>query len=191
MKPIEYQGKMYKSIKELCEINSLDYKKIFYRLNNGYSIDEAINHKYRHRRIYKEKPAKRAKVSYEGKEYTVADLSRLVNLPESTLHSRLKSGLSIEEALQKEFNCICTICGKEFVSKRPNKMYCSNTCQNRGTHGKGQHKIYTRVCTVCGKTYITDKGYNTKTCSKHCRDQLTRIDRNKRYKHLKGIGGFW
>ena len=124
MKAIEYQGKIYKSIKELCDINGLDYKKIIYRLNNGYSIDEAVNHKYRHRRVYKEKPDKRPKISYNGKEYTVAELSRISGVNERTLHSRLKSGMTIDKALQKEFKCTCTICGKEFLSVRPNKKYC-------------------------------------------------------------------
>lgn len=129
-------------------------------------------------------------IEFKGILYNQENFCKTYGIPVATFKSRLSMGLSVEDAIKSEFNCVCEICGKEFISKRPNKKYCCKTCYNRGAHGKGSYKLYKYVCTVCGKEYETVMKYNSECCSKHCRDQLTRIDRNRRYNHLKETGKF-
>lgn len=129
-------------------------------------------------------------IEFKGICYNQENFCKTFNIPVGTFRSRLAMGMSIEDAIKSEFTCICEICGKEFISKRPNKKYCSKTCENRGIHGKGAYKTYNYTCSVCGKDYETNMKYNSECCSKHCRNQLTRIDRNRRYKHLKERGLF-
>lgn len=190
MKKVEYKGKDYKNLKSMCDDLGLDYGLIWRRLKDGYTLTQAVNANYRHRRVLKAKKPKKEKIVYCGKEYNQTELCKMHNISLGTFRSRVKSGLSVEEALQKEFTCICDICGKKFISKRPNKKYCCKTCENRGIHGKGAYKTYNYKCTVCGKEYETIMNYNHECCSKRCRNQLARIDRNRRYKQLKEKGQF-
>ena len=130
------------------------------------------------------------KLVYNNRKFNQDGLCREYGISVGTFRARIAKGMSIDEALQKNFVVKCCICGKSFEAQRPNIKYCSTTCKNRGGKGKGTYKEYTRECVVCHKLFTTDKGYQTKTCSKHCRDQLTRIDRNRRYNKLKRDGKF-
>lgn len=179
MKKVEFEGKCYASIKDLCRCLDLNYSMVSNRLNNGCDLETAIS-----------KPNRQELIFHNGGWHSKSVLCETAGVSISTLNYRISLGMSIEEALQKEFLCKCEICGKEFASKRPNKKYCSKTCHNRAASGKGAYKTFERVCVVCGETFVTDKGYHSQTCSKHCRNQLARIERNRRYKHLKAIGAF-
>ena len=129
-------------------------------------------------------------IEFKGICYNQENFCKTFNIPVGTFRSRIAMGMSIEDAIKSEFTCICDICGKEFISKRPNKKYCSKTCENRGNHGKGSYKSYKYKCTVCNKEYETHLKYNNECCSQSCRKQLSRIDRNRRYKQLKIKGQF-
>jgi predicted nucleic acid-binding Zn ribbon protein len=138
-------------------------------------------------------PKKKKKFVYyelNGKKYTQTELCKTHNITVGTFRSRLKCGLSLEEALQKEFVCKCEICEKEFIANRPHTKYCSNTCYRRAGTGKGKYKqVKTFKCVVCGKEFNSIRD-DAKTCCEKCRSDLARIDRNKRYAHLKEIGHF-
>lgn len=177
-KIITYKGKEYSSIKNFCEDMGLPYGIISARLRKGDTLEEAIS-----------KPERFVKVEYKGAERLRFELCKEHNISVATFRSRIKSGYSVEESLQKEFIKKCIICNKEFVSERPDNKYCSKTCFNRGgIYGKGAYKAYEYTCVVCGKTFITTQNKDeckTHTCSKNCRNQLARIDRNKKFKSLK------
>ena len=129
-------------------------------------------------------------IEYNGEKLTQTEFCKKYNIAIGTFRSRLSKGMSIEEAIQKNFVCVCEICHNEFISDRPNKKYCCKTCENRGVHGKGEYKtpkIF--ICAVCGKEFES-LNKNAKTCSKECNSDLARIERNKRYNYLKQQGHF-
>ena len=136
------------------------------------------------------KPKKMHYIEFDGKTYTQTELCKKYGVNVSTFRSRLEMGLTLEQALRHEFYCKCDICGKEFVSKRPNKKYCCKTCAKRAAKHAGQYKkpkIFN--CIVCGKEFENLRD-DAKTCCRKCRVDWSRIDRNKRYDRLKEIGHF-
>lgn len=129
-------------------------------------------------------------IEWQGKRYTETDFCKMHNILVGTFKARIKSGMSIEESIQKEFVCKCEICDKEFISKRPNIKFCSKTCYRRKSKGRGRRKEkHIAICVVCGKEFETYRD-DAKTCSKFCRQQRDRLIRNGRYYHLKEIGMF-
>ena len=69
----------------------------------------------------KPKKSKFVKFELNGKVYTQTELCENYDINVNTFKSRLKNGLTVEQALQKTFICKCEICHKEFTSNRPNK----------------------------------------------------------------------
>lgn len=128
-------------------------------------------------------------VEYEGKSYRITKFCRLYGINVSTFTRRIESGMSVQEAIQKKFECKCEICGKRFISKRPNKKYCSMTCATRKHHGKGAYKTFVTECIYCKQFFITDRG-NQRTCSERCRQKASVMIRTQRFNHLKEAGGF-
>ena len=128
-------------------------------------------------------------IDWQGKRYTQTEFCKIHDINPTTFRYRIKIGMSIEDAIKKEFEHTCEICGKKFIHTLPNKKTCSKTCQIRKTHGKGPYKKAPKTCVVCGKIFMGVRG-NAKTCSEKCRWDFARIDRNRRYKHLKEIGEF-
>lgn len=125
-----------------------------------------------------------------GEKFTQTELCEKYEISVETFRSRLRTGLTVEQSLQKEFRCTCEICGKTFISSRPNKKYCSKTCKNRAGHGKGSYKqpiIFN--CVVCGREFTSLRD-DAKTCSEKCRRSLAKLERNKRYNRLRLIGHF-
>ena len=54
----------------------------------------------------------------------------------------------------------CVTCEKEYDSKNPNKIYCSDTCRT---------KDLTRTCVRCNKEFVVEKRSRVKRyCSKSC-----------------------
>lgn len=136
------------------------------------------------------KPTKFKYITYKGETYTQTEFCKIHDISDGTFRSRIKRGLTIDEAIQKEFTKVCPICEKEFKAKNPYTKYCSHTCAKRAASGKGQYKKpYICKCIVCEKEFETIRD-DAKTCSKKCNAAWSRIDRNKRYRHLKEIGQF-
>lgn len=61
----------------------------------------------------------------------------------------------------------CKHCGKEFVKKTYQQIYCNSLCRNLFWNTKKERKQTEKNCMVCGTPFIVSKG-NQKTCSKKC-----------------------
>lgn len=130
-------------------------------------------------------------LEYNGKQYIASELCRLFDVSVRTVMSRIERGYSVEDALKIEYVCTCQYCGKEFETKRAGKKYCSSHCSTIASkrRRKPLKEFYTAQCVVCGSSFETNRS-NSKTCSDKCRKQLSSIERNGRYKHLKVSGRF-
>ena len=138
------------------------------------------------------KPKKSKFVYYElnGERFTQTELCNRYEISQSTFKSRLKRGATIEEAISGKYERVCEICGKNFKSTSYNARYCSHACAERIALGRGFYKQpKTFTCIICGKKFESIRD-NAKTCCKKCNRDWSRIDRNKRYNHLKEIGHF-
>lgn len=72
---------------------------------------------------------------------------------------------------------ICPVCGKVFVGRKWNAVYCSIECQKKRANKDNQQKyrvehrthpfIRERVCDVCGKPFVA-KSFNQKYCGHDC-----------------------
>lgn len=205
-------------IKEYCETHGLNYAIVNERINSGYPPEVAVSPD-KLKRIAKKicancgksfvtdkaaqkwccencksecraKQKKHKPIVYNGIAYTQTEFCKIHGVSVGTFQSRIKRGLTLDEAIQKEFTKTCPICGKEFAAKNTGIKYCSTTCHKRAATGKGPYKKpHTCNCIVCGKEFETIRD-DAKTCSRKCNAAWSRIDRNKRYTHLKKIGKF-
>lgn len=179
---IERDGKQYTKA-EFCRTYNLNYDMFCRRIEKGMSLEKAMEEsKDGEKSFYNF-------IDWKGKRYAQTDFCKMHDINPGTFRSRIENGMSIEDAIKKEFEHTCEICGKKFIHTLPNKKTCSKTCQIRKTHGKGPYKQRKKTCVVCGKIFMGVRR-NAKTCSEKCRWDLARIDRNRRYKHLKEIGDF-
>lgn len=66
----------------------------------------------------------------------------------------------------------CPICGEEFLTKRPDKIYCSSICAKKGHYLKQKERREKTegICPVCGEKFQRDG--TTKCCSKNCEQIL-------------------
>lgn len=205
-------------IKEYCETHGLKYSIVNGRINSGYTPETAIQ-KDKIERITEKKCAwcgnefktnkpaekwcceeckmhsresrkKNKYITFEGKKYTKTEFCKVHDIKVSTFDSRIRRGMTVDEAIQKGFTKICPICEKEFSAKNTGVKYCSTRCRKRAVTGKGAYKKpHSCKCIVCSKTFDSIRD-DAKVCSKECRLSLNRIDRNRRYKHLKEVGQF-
>lgn len=91
---------------------------------------------------------------------------------------------------------ICPVCGKSFVGRRWNAVYCSAECQiKRGSKDymkkyreqrREKLKAMDRVCVVCGKPIPEGRNLKAKTCSEECSEELHRINKNRRRMEKRG-----
>ena len=65
---------------------------------------------------------------------------------------------------------ICPTCGKTFIAKTGNQIYCSRNCKEipRKLENKGC-LLNERTCIICGKKFIPNSGQQ-QVCSEECRD---------------------
>ena len=56
-------------------------------------------------------------------------------------------------------------CGKEFIKRTQNHIYCCKKCRKESLYQKTDYKI---ICIVCNKEFITSR-LNKKICSKSCK----------------------
>jgi predicted nucleic acid-binding Zn ribbon protein len=111
-----------------------------------------------------------------GKVYSQRELCKEFDISEDTFSYRLRRGMTVEEALKKEFTKSCVICGKTFTHKRPDAKYCSEKCTSKSKREAKPN--YEGVCVVCGKPFTNTSGHVIQTCSKDCM-----IKRVKQYHH--------
>ena len=129
-------------------------------------------------------------IEWDGGKYTLTAFCNMHEINIGTFTSRIRNGMTVEEAIQKEFSGTCVICGKQFTAPRQGNKYCGKTCRNRGCHGRGEYKKAKQyICVVCGGTFESISA-KAKTCSVQCRRSFARIDRNRRYKKIKAAGRF-
>ena len=64
----------------------------------------------------------------------------------------------------------CPTCGKKFLRKRPEQIYCSEKC-SPGRPRKPESYI-TKECPVCGKEFTYHNSWPINTCSTECRVRL-------------------
>ena len=62
----------------------------------------------------------------------------------------------------------CPICGEEFLTKRPAKIYCSSTCAKKGDYlkRKERRKKAEGICPTCGEKF--QRNGNGRFCSERC-----------------------
>lgn len=84
------------NLAKYCKDNDLDYKKMYrYVRTQGLSIDEALD-RISHNRF---------EVEYKGKKYrSLYDACIFLKVPYQKIYGRIKRGLSLEEAIDKEFD---------------------------------------------------------------------------------------
>jgi hypothetical protein len=93
---ISYKGKQYKKKSDMAKDYGLTPKQLFRRLENGWTLDESLEipiereHKILNVKLYK----------YNGKLYSMKQLSILSGIKEKTIYNRLARKWSIEEAVE-------------------------------------------------------------------------------------------
>ena len=91
---IEYNGKIYSSIKELLELYNIPQQVYYRQLKKGATLEDVINGK----RICKPIGGKRTKVEYDGQSYSsIREFAIAYNISPMTVYSRIYRGWSISE----------------------------------------------------------------------------------------------
>lgn len=87
-----YMGQEY-TAQEICDLTGTSLYKFKKNIENGMSVEEAVKKKniaYRSNSKF---------YYFEGKEYTVKELSERFGISYNTVYQRLRSGFSIEESI--------------------------------------------------------------------------------------------
>lgn len=102
------------------------------------------------------------------------DLLKLFSKPDLSRITRIIKPIAPEpeEPKSKILKKVCSVCGKDFQTKKADKETCSRVCQKKSKPSK------TKYCMVCG-IELKNVG-SRKTCSDKCyRIQLTRRDNGR------------
>ncbi|MGN8117508.1 hypothetical protein [Labrys sp. 22185] len=97
-----YQGKPY-TIAELVKLSGLKYSMITWRLNNGWTVEQAVSTPKRKPGTNwgsstARKPTKR--YDYEGRKITISEMAAHCGVSRPAIHQRLSKGWSIEKIMQ-------------------------------------------------------------------------------------------
>ena len=130
MKQVEYKGKVYRSLRALCNEHGVSAPCVISRMKNGETLEEALESRNRYKMEH------RAHKNYKGKEVVVngvrylslSEAARAHNINTSTIQQRMKYGYTLEEAFNfdnrvkkqravKQKN-VFTFNGKEYSSVR-------------------------------------------------------------------------
>lgn len=92
---VSYKGKAYRKWSELARDYKISPELMFKRLNRGWNLSEALEipsnlNKHLKVKLYK----------YNGKLYTVKQLSEISGISEKNIYERLKRGWDIESAVE-------------------------------------------------------------------------------------------
>lgn len=93
---ISYKGKQYKKFGDMARDNGLTLNQLYKRLERGWRLDESLdipllkNYEKTHVQLYE----------YEGKLYSIKDLSKISGISERTIYKRIKRGWNIYEVVE-------------------------------------------------------------------------------------------
>ena len=93
---ISYKGKRYKNYSELAKDYGLKSKLLDRRLRNGWTLEEALEIPLQRKELI----LKKRLYEYEGKLYSVKELSKKFKIDSKCLYKRLARRWSIEEAVE-------------------------------------------------------------------------------------------
>lgn len=96
---LSYNGKQYKSLTDLARKNNIDKNVLLNRIFNGWTLEEAVELPQQKRNEKGKKIFKVKLYLYNGKLYSIRQLSDITRINESTIRNRLKRGWSIEETI--------------------------------------------------------------------------------------------
>lgn len=99
-KPVEFNGKKYRSVQYMTNEHGVLYCTYMRRRERGLSISQALGLESVVDGRSTTKGIKRHE--YQGKEYTVAELAEISGVPENTVRDRLKRGGTVEQSISKE-----------------------------------------------------------------------------------------
>lgn len=107
-----------------------------------------------------------------GRKYKAIDNGRNRYCPECKPKIQYASPVK-----RRRYEKICPICGKVFITKYKNGIYCSHNCAAKSNAEKHHREplIYNKTCTWCGKEFTTDQP-KKKFCSKECREAYYKTD---------------
>lgn len=95
---IEYKGKTL-TVRNWAKEIGMHYNSLLYRLNSGMSIELAIETPININR-QKGRRLSSKKYEYNGKLYTISELSEMSGISDNTLSSRISNGWSIKSAIE-------------------------------------------------------------------------------------------
>lgn len=86
---------------------------------------------------------------------------------------------------------VCPVCGKTFVPKVPNQVYCNAACSYKAEKARKaapptEKRI--RKCPVCGKEIVLTTSHIHVYCSKECKKEAERRRSQKRREEQKSRG---
>lgn len=94
-KSIEYNGNKFKSLRNLCDFYNVPYYAIYFRINKGCSLEEALTEPVRNNRV----------VEFQGKKFkSTREFCRHYNLNATTFCNRRNMGWTIEECVYGKAN---------------------------------------------------------------------------------------
>ena len=132
----EKYGKNF-TMKELCELSGKSETSIRYRLNAGYSVDEAADFT---KCIIHDKPGIHYSEKY-GKKFNVNELSKISGIPANRIKARIRYGYSVDEAA--EFVTFIDSRGNLHYSEKYGKKFTVNELSK--ISGIPSHKIRNRI----------------------------------------------
>lgn len=120
VKPINFEGKNYRSIAEIARQHGIKRATLHQRINSyGMSLKEAIAFEQDLSITYMD-------VVYSSKQ----ELCKTLGLPYQRIIGLMNQGFSLEDSIQKITKLIkCLICGKPFLPKTSLNRYCSHKCK--------------------------------------------------------------
>ena len=90
-------------------------------------------------------------------------------------YRKILSERAKKRAENNQFDCVCNVCGKQFISHVEKAKYCCKECKRVASNklATERRKAYyeKRQCIVCKKEFLCNR-YNkiTQTCSPHCKN---------------------
>lgn len=108
---IEFNGKIYNSVKELAERHDINYGTLKYRLSQKMPLEEAL------KQDRKQHTNKSENITYKGKKYhSYKELADDLNVKYELLIARLNAGHSLKNAITGDIHEYIIFEGEKFTS---------------------------------------------------------------------------